>query len=75
MKRDPDHEHRPPEPWGTKRQLADHLSVTPRWGSSPNSRSAFRTCPLAAWTAIACQRSRLGCASATASPQQHLSQV
>lgn len=22
---------RPPEPWVTKRQLADHLSVTLRW--------------------------------------------
>jgi hypothetical protein len=31
MKRDPEHEHRPPEPWVTKRRLADHLSVTPRW--------------------------------------------
>jgi hypothetical protein len=31
MKRDPEHEHQPPEPWVTKRQLADHLSVTPRW--------------------------------------------
>ena len=31
MKRGPEHEHRPPEPWVTKRQLADHLSVTPRW--------------------------------------------
>jgi len=29
--RDPEHEHQPPEPWVTKRQLADHLSVTPRW--------------------------------------------
>jgi hypothetical protein len=25
-----DAEHRPPEPWVTKRQLADHLGVTPR---------------------------------------------
>jgi hypothetical protein len=24
-------EHRPPEPWVTKQQLADHLSVTRRW--------------------------------------------
>jgi hypothetical protein len=31
MNRDPEHEHLPPEPWVTKRQLADHLSVTPRW--------------------------------------------
>lgn len=31
MKHDLGHEHRPPEPWVTKRQLADHLSVTPRW--------------------------------------------
>jgi hypothetical protein len=31
MKRDPEHEHRPHGPWVTKRQLADHLSVTPRW--------------------------------------------
>ncbi len=31
MSRDPEHEYRPPEPWVTKRQLADHLSVTPRW--------------------------------------------
>lgn len=31
MSRDPEHEHLPPEPWVTKRQLADHLSVTPRW--------------------------------------------
>lgn len=31
MEHDPGHEHRPPEPWVTKRQLADHLSVTPRW--------------------------------------------
>ena len=30
MNRDPEHEHQPPEPWVTKRQLADHLSVTPR---------------------------------------------
>ena len=29
MNRDP--EHWPPEPWVTKRHLADHLSVTPRW--------------------------------------------
>lgn len=31
MNRDPEYEHLPPEPWVTKRQLADHLSVTPRW--------------------------------------------
>jgi hypothetical protein len=31
MDRDPEHEHLPLEPWVTKRQLADHLSVTPRW--------------------------------------------
>jgi hypothetical protein len=31
MNCDPEHEHRPPESWVTKRQLADHLSVTPRW--------------------------------------------
>ncbi len=31
MNRDLEHEHLPPEPWVTKRQLADHLSVTPRW--------------------------------------------
>ena len=31
MDRDPENEHLPPEPWVTKRQLADHLSVTPRW--------------------------------------------
>jgi hypothetical protein len=31
MKHDPEHEHRLLEPWVTKRQLADHLSVTPRW--------------------------------------------
>lgn len=31
MNRDPEYEHRPPERWVTKRQLADHLSVTPRW--------------------------------------------
>jgi hypothetical protein len=31
MNRDPENEHWPPEPWVTKRQLADHLSVTPRW--------------------------------------------
>jgi hypothetical protein len=24
-------DHHSPEPWVTKRQLADHLSVTPRW--------------------------------------------
>jgi hypothetical protein len=31
MKQDPEHEHPTPEPWVTNRQLADHLSVTPRW--------------------------------------------
>jgi hypothetical protein len=31
INRDPEYEHRPPEPWVTKRQLADHLSLTPRW--------------------------------------------
>jgi hypothetical protein len=31
MKHDLEYERRPPEPWVTKRQLADHLSVTPRW--------------------------------------------
>jgi hypothetical protein len=30
MTRDSEYEHRPPEPWVTKRQLANHLSVTPR---------------------------------------------
>ncbi len=24
-------DYSPPEPWATKRQLADHLQVTPRW--------------------------------------------
>jgi hypothetical protein len=41
MSRDPEHEHLPPEPWVTKRQLADHLSVTPRW-IELHSRSASR---------------------------------
>ncbi len=31
MKHDLGHKHQPPEPWVAKRQLADHLSVTPRW--------------------------------------------
>jgi hypothetical protein len=31
MNRDPEHEYWSPEPWVTKQQLADHLSVTPRW--------------------------------------------
>src|ERR1700722_15960 len=31
LKHDPGHEYRLPEPWVTKRQPADHLSVTPRW--------------------------------------------
>lgn len=26
-----DKEYRPPEPWATKQQIADHLSVTCRW--------------------------------------------
>lgn len=26
-----ENEYRPPEPWVTKQQLADHLSVTCRW--------------------------------------------
>jgi hypothetical protein len=31
MTQDPEHKQPPPERWVTKRQLADHLSVTPRW--------------------------------------------
>jgi hypothetical protein len=31
MTHDREHDHWSPEPWVTKRQLADRLSVTPSW--------------------------------------------
>jgi hypothetical protein len=33
------YEHPTPEPWVTKRQLADHLSVTRRWSELQQPRS------------------------------------
>lgn len=48
MNRDSEHERRPPEPWVTKRQLADHLSVTPRWIELQQRLAAFHVCPRAA---------------------------
>lgn len=65
-----DPEHRPPEPWVTKRQLADHLSVTPRWIElqqplglpriSTGGMSRYRISEVEAWL-----RERYGAPSAT----------
>jgi hypothetical protein len=72
MKRDPEQEHQPPERWVTKRQLADHLSVTPRWIElqqplglprlSTGGMNRYRISEVEAWL-----RERYG------SPRRHLS--
>jgi hypothetical protein len=54
-----------PEPWITKRRLAEHLSVTTRWIELQQRRGLPHIhTPVS--TAIASRKSRPGCASSTA---------
>jgi hypothetical protein len=74
MNHDPNHEHRPPKPWVTKRQLADHLSVTPRWIElqqllglprwSTSGMSRYRISEVEAWL-----RKRYGSPSEASQPR------
>lgn len=62
-------EYRPPEPWVTMQQLADHLSMTCRWIESqqqlglPNPHTGYTT-------ATASPRSRPGYTTATTHPRE-----
>ncbi|HUB35425.1 MAG TPA: hypothetical protein VL972_01250, partial [Solirubrobacteraceae bacterium] len=72
MKRDPEHEHRSPESWVTKRELADHLSATPRWieFQQPLGLPRLSTGDMSRYRISEVEA---GCASATARPQRRLS--